>query len=406
MAPLSFTLSVGCCIIVLGDLDMRCRLPLVLIYISLLFLGGCGKNFSLSHKTTPSFLTPHTEQTPYTLAPYTEFALPQLSEKDCASGPQGITVGPDGALWFTDSADKIGRITTQGQVTEFAISTLAHPMGITTGPDGALWFTESNLDKIGRITTQGRVTEFALPTFVSYPEKFPAQIIAGPDGALWFTETGDQIGRITLQGKVSEFALSSPKAGYEMGITIGSDGALWFTEPELNQIGRITTQGQVSEFALPISRMGPAEITAGPDGALWFTQPGPDQIGRITTQGRITEFALPSSLDSPSNGGGITTGPDGALWFTQGWGPLGRITTQGHITLFSPHYSGGPGRIVAGPDGALWMSEVDPHAGLIGRFSPSSARVPESRKVPAATFPCPVVTPIPTAPSTPSPSGS
>ncbi len=318
MAPLSFTISVGCCIIVLGDLDMRCRLPLVLIYISLLFLGGCGKNFSLSHKTTPSFLTPHTEQTPYTLAPYTEFALPQLSEKDCASGPQGITVGPDGALWFTDSADKIGRITTQGQVTEFAISTLAHPMGITTGPDGALWFTESNLDKIGRITTQGRVTE----------------------------------------------------------------------------------------FALPISRMGPAEITAGPDGALWFTQPGPDQIGRITTQGRITEFALPSSLDSPSNGGGITTGPDGALWFTQGWGPLGRITTQGHITLFSPHYSGGPGRIVAGPDGALWMSEVDPHAGLIGRFSPSSARVPESRKVSAATFPCPVVTPIPTAPATPSPSGS
>jgi len=255
---------------------MRCRLSLVLIYVSLFLLVGCGKNFSLSHKTTPSFLTARTEQTPYTRAPYTEFALPQLSEKDCASGPQGITIGPDGALWFTDSADKIGRITTQGQVTEYALSTWAHPMGITTGPDGALWFTESNLDK----------------------------------------------------------------------------------------------------------------------------------IGRITTQGRITEFALPSSLDSPSNGGGITTGPDGALWFTQGWGPLGRITTQGHITLFSPHYSGGPGRIVAGPDGALWMSEVDPHAGLIGRFSPSSARVPESRKVPAATFPCPVVTPIPTAPSTPSPSGS
>src|SRR6266496_2722172 len=235
MAPLSFTISVGCCIIVLGALDMRCRLSFVLIYVSLLLLVGCGKNFSISHQTTPSLLTPRTEQTPYPLAPYTEFALPQLSEKDCASGPQGITVGPDGALWFTDSADKIGRITTQGQ---------------------------------------------------------------------------------------------------------------------------------------------------------------------------ITEFALPSSPDSPSNGGGITTGPDGALWFTQGWGPLGRITTQGHITLFSPHYSGGPGRIVAGPDGALWMTEVDPHAGLIGRFSPSSARVPESRNVSAATFPCPVVTPIPTAPSTPSPPGS
>jgi hypothetical protein len=161
-----------------------------------------------------------------------------------------------------------------------------------------------------------------------------------------------------------------------------------------------------TEFALPqLSEKdcasGPQGITVGPDGALWFTDSA-DKIGHITTQGRITEFAL-STLAHPM---GITTGPDGALWFTQGWGPLGRITTQGHITLFSPHYTGGPGRIVAGPDGALWMTEVDPHAGLIGRFSPSSARVPESRKVSAATFPCPVVTPIPTAPSTPSPSGS
>src|SRR6266700_685160 len=58
MAPLSFTISVGCCIIVLGDLDMRCRLSFVLIYVSLLLLVGCGKNFSISHQTTPSLLTP------------------------------------------------------------------------------------------------------------------------------------------------------------------------------------------------------------------------------------------------------------------------------------------------------------------------------------------------------------
>src|SRR6266566_83062 len=194
MAPLSFTISVGCCIIVLGDLDMRCRLSFVLIYVSLLLLVGCGKNFSISHQTTPSLLTPRTEQTPYPLAPYTEFALPQLSEKDCASGPQGITVGPDGALWFTDSADKIGRITTQGQVTEFALSSpkAGYEMGITVGSDGALWFTEPELNKIGRITTQGQVSEFALPI----ARMGPAEITAGPDGAIWFTEPElNKIGR-------------------------------------------------------------------------------------------------------------------------------------------------------------------------------------------------------------------
>jgi virginiamycin B lyase len=67
----------------------------------------------------------------------------------------GITAGPDGALWFTESASgKIGRITTGGQIQEFSLPSVStHPLGITAGPDGALWFTEESSDKIGRITT-------------------------------------------------------------------------------------------------------------------------------------------------------------------------------------------------------------------------------------------------------------
>lgn len=39
-------------------------------------------------------------------ATITEFALPTAD-----SLPRGITAGPDGALWFTESAGSIGRIT-------------------------------------------------------------------------------------------------------------------------------------------------------------------------------------------------------------------------------------------------------------------------------------------------------
>ena len=57
--------------------------------------------------------------------------------------PQWITAGPDGALWFTERADKIGRITTAGAITEYLVPTAnSNPSGITLGPDGALWFTE------------------------------------------------------------------------------------------------------------------------------------------------------------------------------------------------------------------------------------------------------------------------
>jgi virginiamycin B lyase len=130
-------------------------------------------------------------------------------------GVYEITAGPDGALWFTETfGRKIGRITTAGAVTEFTIPAPARhvwngpwqtrPWGITPGPDGALWFADTDGNKIGRITTTGELSEVLLPT----PNSFPGEITAGPDGALWFTElanTGGKIGRIApIEQKITK----------------------------------------------------------------------------------------------------------------------------------------------------------------------------------------------------------
>ena len=57
-------------------------------------------------------------------------------------GPESMTTGPDGALWFINSYnDTIGRITTAGVVTNYTDSSIQAPGAITPGPDGALWFT-------------------------------------------------------------------------------------------------------------------------------------------------------------------------------------------------------------------------------------------------------------------------
>src|SRR4029077_3365753 len=59
------------------------------------------------------------------------------------SGPQGIAMGPDGNMWFTEfGADKIGRITPTGAVTEFPLTSGAMPFDIAAGHDGAMWFSE------------------------------------------------------------------------------------------------------------------------------------------------------------------------------------------------------------------------------------------------------------------------
>jgi streptogramin lyase len=88
----------------------------------------------------------------------TEFSIPTPSK-----APGHIIVGPDGNLWFTETSydantgaitgAAIGRITTAGSLTEFPIATGGGGLGgITTGPDGNMWFTESRPGKIGRIT--------------------------------------------------------------------------------------------------------------------------------------------------------------------------------------------------------------------------------------------------------------
>ena len=71
-----------------------------------------------------------------------------------------------------------------GSVTEYPIPTSSSlPLGIATGSDGALWYTESSnsADKIGRVSTSGSFTEYPIPTSSSQP----IGIAAGSDGALW-----------------------------------------------------------------------------------------------------------------------------------------------------------------------------------------------------------------------------
>ncbi len=258
-----------------------------------------------------------------------------------------IARGPDGNLWVS-GADFSGnllvalvdRLTPGGRETAFRLPPQHNLVdAMTVGPDGALWFTDPGdpLTRISRITPQGRISAYriSLPT---------SGLTVGPDGALWATETyGSAIVRLTPQGSIRVFPLPDTFSAAAFGtgadgITRGPDGALWFADSSSNSIGRITVAGQVAQFVLPHRTSLPRSITAGPDGALWFTESGSDQanaanvvtrIGRLTTRGRLSEYALPSICSEPTS---IVAGPDGALWFTEGLRDrIGRITTTGRI---------------------------------------------------------------------------
>ncbi len=284
----------------------------------------------------------------------TEYPVPTAN-----SQPESIALGPDGALWFTETAgNKIGRITTAGVITEYPLpfgAQAGSPWAIIIGPDGAMWFTEYTGNKIGRITAAGVLTEYPVPT----PSSTPSGIASGPDGAIWFTEnTGNNIGRITTAGAITEYPISTPNST-PSGIASGPDGAIWFNENGGNQIVRMTTDGAITnQYPAPTPDSFLTQILPGPDGNLWITENWNNKIGHITTNGILAEWSTPTSGSIPS---GLGVGPDGALWFTESAtnvNQIGRMTTDGIISEFPiPTGASEPWEIVAGPDGALWFAE-------------------------------------------------
>jgi streptogramin lyase len=274
-----------------------------------------------------------------------------------------LTVGPDGALWFTIAVkaadDEIGRITTDGAITR-------HPTGvdglqsITTGPDGALWFTVAGPDRsIGRMTTAGAVTTFTHPWLST-----PAAITTGSDGALWATDPQAQaIVRMTVAGEFLVY--QGPDIRNPSGITSGPDGALWVTsspDPTRGALIRMATNGATTVFTDPMRPMKhPSGITTGPDGALWFAisddtfahTGAAGQIGRFA-DGRFETFPEERLTNNPEVylPSSIAFGADGNAYYSNPYFGVGRINPSGAMGTIEGE-SGSS--FVSGPDDRLWF---------------------------------------------------
>jgi virginiamycin B lyase len=262
---------------------------------------------------------------------------------------ESIVKGSDGNVWYLRTGSPtstpgavtpyaIGRISPTGVMTEFSITEVGEVL--TVGPDGALWFTElasggahQLAGKIGRITVSGEISEFPLPT----AGVLPGLITTGADGALWFTTAAMNqtapvigIGRITTAGVVTMFPLP-PMAGRASSLVSGPDGNLWLTEPPANKglaphLARVTPAGAYTEFPLKGAGQGAVGLAAGPDGALWAG--GVGLIERFTVAGVESSIALP---DPNYQVIALTAGPNGTLWFSEVSSNSGAPGTTGKI---------------------------------------------------------------------------
>lgn len=173
-----------------------------------------------------------------------------------------IVAGPAESMWFTGSAGVIGQITAGGQVLEHAseadgldpLRASPQPTGMAVGPDGAIWYTDSLRERIGRITPNGEVQEFAIPNHsppgaADRPQ--PHEIVAGPEGQyMYFTDPGDNaIGRVSMSGEVTEYPIPSntPVVPGEI-VAVGNE--LVFGEDAMAAFGSVNPTGSPGEAPL------------------------------------------------------------------------------------------------------------------------------------------------------------
>jgi virginiamycin B lyase len=97
-------------------------------------------------------------------------------------------------MWLSDSAGKVGEVSAAGSISMFTVPGNGAPQGMTAGPDGAMWFDQFSTGGIARVAIDGSsILSFPIPTASAQPR----HIVQAPDGTLWFTEFGgNKIGRL------------------------------------------------------------------------------------------------------------------------------------------------------------------------------------------------------------------
>jgi virginiamycin B lyase len=245
--------------------------------------------------------------------------------------PGSLVVETDGSVWVATAGPAIAHLMKSGRLVGYGVpTTQGNPMGgvgdtaptaLAVGPDDAIWFVEMGADKVGRITGDGTISEYPLPSRERMHAN-PEGLAVGSDGAIWFSEIlTTRMGRIDPKTfAITEFPIPPVPTGVPPAtVTAGPDGALWFDGPMGSALGRMTTTGEFKAYPLPWQgQYSPNSITAGPDNRLWVIDSRNGKIIRMTVEGEVTELPAVSDPKGLYAAGldQMTAGPD-AVWFAQ-----------------------------------------------------------------------------------------
>lgn len=187
---------------------------------------------------------------------------------DCGGGPNACMLGSDGALYITQNGGTVGswkaRVMVQPSiqkalpdgrveevVTELDGVEFLGPNDLTFGPNGRLYFTDPG-DYYPDAPSMGRL-------FVLNPDgsggiieeigpSYPNGIVAEPDGSLVWVESYKRHVFRKRPGKESELICELPKGHIPDGLKIDETGNLWVTAFMGGGVDVLSKDGEMLEF--------------------------------------------------------------------------------------------------------------------------------------------------------------
>jgi streptogramin lyase len=212
--------------------------------------------------------------------------------------PQFMTIDSSGRIWLT--------LLGTNQIAEYDPSTRRLPslfnaptpnsslQGITVAPDGTIWFAETAVKRVGHLipcqSGSCPITDFGPPAGVEIT--FPIQLAVDRIGAVWFTDHGsNQFGNFnptTGAWKVFPIGYCSASfadcgVGLPNAISVDSNGKIWFSEHYAGRVARYDpSNGTLIEYPIPANT--PPYVwwmSPGPGNLVWFVAFGLGEIGYV-----------------------------------------------------------------------------------------------------------------------------
>ena len=289
--------------------------------------------------------------------------------------PAGIAIATDGTIFVADNQNHaVRRIGTNGVVTTLAglpgapgsadgsgsSARFDCPTGLTLGPDGALYVSDTGNHTIRRVTTNGVTTtlvgfagnaDYADGPASTARFNQPLGLAVTPDGTIFVADSGNHLIRvIATNGTVSVLAGNPETFGSAdgtgtnaffnnpVGLALAPDGSLFVSDANNFTLRRVTAAGVVTTIAGAAGQDGftdgpaasarfgkPAELALAPNGTLYIADAAHHTIRRLTPGGRVSTIAGLVGADGAA---------DGANGLARFFNPYGlAIAARGHLIV-------------------------------------------------------------------------